>query len=215
MSQSASADGSRRERLITAGREAFGRLPYDEVSISDIAEEAGVAHGLPFHYFKNKRGLYVEVVRSLAGQLRIVQHVPPGLTPEDAIRSVLNRHIDYLQEHPYLLLGPMGASVGLDPQVHHVFDEARWDGALYTLGLFGITEPDETTRLLVQGWLAYIDSVLARWLVQRAPDRELVVDAFLSVLSATLAAAGAAAPDEQTFRPPQRPAETGAPRRSA
>ncbi len=39
---------TRRERVIAAGRDAFGRLLYDDVLISDIADSAGVAHGLHF-----------------------------------------------------------------------------------------------------------------------------------------------------------------------
>jgi AcrR family transcriptional regulator len=170
---------------MEAGREAFGRQAYEDVSLSAVAEEAGVAHGLPFHYFGSKRGLYVEVVRSVADELRIVHAVPPDLAPAEAMRQVLHQHIRYMEKHQHLLLGPMGR-FGLDEQVHEVFDEARWAGAMYALSLVGIDEASPETRLVMNGWLAYMDNVLARWLTDRGVDRTLIVEAFVQVLLATL-----------------------------
>ena len=59
--------GARNEAILQAGVAIFGSVPYDEVSVDDIAARAGVAHGLVFHYFQNKRGLYLWVLRPEAG----------------------------------------------------------------------------------------------------------------------------------------------------
>ena len=181
---------TRRERLIAAGREAFGRLPYDEVSVSDITAEAGVAHGLPFHYFGNKHGLYREVVRSLAAEMRVVHAVPTGLPPDEAVRHLLNRHLNYFERHPHILLGPVRSSLGVDPGIRAVFDDARWDGAVYLLELFGIREPGPVTRLLINGWLSYLDEILARWLTDQIMDRDEMIEALVAALHTTLESAG-------------------------
>lgn len=177
---------TRRERLIAAGREAFGRLPYDEVSISGVAADADVAHGLAFHYFTNKRGFYVEVIRSLAAELRFVHAVPADLPPAAAVRWLTRRHVDYVERHPHILLGPLRHSLGVDPSIRQVFDDARWDGALHVLRLFAVQEPGPVTRLLMHGFMAYQDEILARWLVDRSLDADGVVEVLVAGLRTTL-----------------------------
>ena len=48
-----------KRRLISIAVEVFAENDYDQVTVADIAERAGVAHGLLFHYFKSKRGIYL------------------------------------------------------------------------------------------------------------------------------------------------------------
>jgi AcrR family transcriptional regulator len=52
------ARGERRAALVAVAAELFAHKPYDDIYINDIAEAAGVAHGLLFYHFKDKRGLY-------------------------------------------------------------------------------------------------------------------------------------------------------------
>ncbi|WP_218022230.1 TetR family transcriptional regulator [Nocardia amamiensis] len=44
-----------RQRLLDAAVRLFAERGYDEVAVADIAEAAGVAHGLLYHHFGNKR----------------------------------------------------------------------------------------------------------------------------------------------------------------
>ena len=53
----------RRELILQSAARLFTVLPYSQVSTTDIAREAGITRGLLNHYFTDKRGLYLEVVR--------------------------------------------------------------------------------------------------------------------------------------------------------
>ena len=44
-----------RERLLQAGYAFIAERPFDSVTVDEIADAAGVAHGLLFHYFGTKR----------------------------------------------------------------------------------------------------------------------------------------------------------------
>lgn len=44
----------RREELLAAAVRVFARKGYHTCRVSDIAEEAGVSHGLVYHYFASK-----------------------------------------------------------------------------------------------------------------------------------------------------------------
>src|SRR6516225_12503449 len=65
-----------RERLLQAGYAYFAKRPFDTVTVDEIADAAGVAHGLLFHYFGSKHGLYLEMMRNAAEQLEKI-HLDP------------------------------------------------------------------------------------------------------------------------------------------
>jgi len=53
----------RRNQLLDTALRLFGEKGVENTSIKDIAEEAGVAQGLVYHYFRNKEDLLVEVLQ--------------------------------------------------------------------------------------------------------------------------------------------------------
>ena len=58
-----------RDRLIEAGREAFGTRGYDATSIAEILDAAGVAKGALYHHFDTKAALFDAVLD------RVVQEI--------------------------------------------------------------------------------------------------------------------------------------------
>jgi TetR/AcrR family transcriptional regulator, fatty acid metabolism regulator protein len=48
---------ARREELLAAAVRVFARQGYHTCRVSDIADEAGVSHGLVYHYFASKSAL--------------------------------------------------------------------------------------------------------------------------------------------------------------
>lgn len=64
---------SRRRRIREAAVTVFARKGYHDARVSDIAKEAGVAHGLVYHYFAGKEQLLQDVFR------RTWLHIEQGL----------------------------------------------------------------------------------------------------------------------------------------
>jgi AcrR family transcriptional regulator len=64
---------SRRRRIREAAVTVFANKGYHEARVSDIAAEAGVAHGLVYHYFNGKEQLLNDVFR------RTWLHIEQGL----------------------------------------------------------------------------------------------------------------------------------------
>jgi len=52
---------NRRESIIQAAIEVFGRKDFKSASISEIAQKAGVADGTIYQYFKNKEDLFFSI----------------------------------------------------------------------------------------------------------------------------------------------------------
>src|SRR5258705_12958471 len=60
----AAADG-KREAILAAALELFGRYGYRRTSIDDIARQAGVAKGTVYLYVENKDALFRTLARSV------------------------------------------------------------------------------------------------------------------------------------------------------
>ena len=58
-----------RDRLVEAGRDAFGERGYDATSIAEILDAAGVAKGALYHHFDTKAALFDAVLD------RVVQEI--------------------------------------------------------------------------------------------------------------------------------------------
>ncbi len=52
----------RRQIIIDAAREVFGKKTYDRVSMAEIARTAGIAKSSIYTYFKNQEELYTRIV---------------------------------------------------------------------------------------------------------------------------------------------------------
>ena len=60
---------ARRAQLIALGVEMLATRTLDELSVEDIATEAGISRGLLFHYFASKQEFHLEVARAAAQEL--------------------------------------------------------------------------------------------------------------------------------------------------
>ncbi|MGN0658665.1 MAG: TetR/AcrR family transcriptional regulator [Emergencia sp.] len=49
----------KQDRIINAGLEVFAKNPYRKAPVSEIARAAGISKSLLFHYFRNKKELYL------------------------------------------------------------------------------------------------------------------------------------------------------------
>ncbi len=61
MSTRADAAAEKRRKILDASIHVFARQGFNAGRISDIADEAGVAHGLVYHYFDSKEAILDEL----------------------------------------------------------------------------------------------------------------------------------------------------------
>lgn len=61
MSSRADAAAEKRQRILNAAIHVFAHQGFNAGRISDIADEAGVAHGLVYHYFDSKEAILDEL----------------------------------------------------------------------------------------------------------------------------------------------------------
>ncbi len=57
-----------RDRIIVAAIEVFARSGFHGAKVADIAEQAGIAYGLVYHYFHNKEDILAAIFTERWGQ---------------------------------------------------------------------------------------------------------------------------------------------------
>ena len=164
-----------RERLLRAGYRFIAKRPFDSVTVDEIADAAGVAHGLLFHYFGSKQGLYLEIMRDLAEQLEKVhldQH-PPDVAPEDKLAAFLHRHMDFIRRWPtaYALY----SRGSLSAEVREIWEQSKQRALRIVLRYFEIPQPTRRQLVLARAWLAFFDELVLAWLQTSTIGKESVV----------------------------------------
>jgi TetR/AcrR family transcriptional regulator, fatty acid metabolism regulator protein len=80
----------RRTRIVEAAVHVLARKGYHAARVGDIAAEAGVAHGLLYHYFPSKEALLETIFRETWTELlRALEQVEQGVRPaREQLRQV-------------------------------------------------------------------------------------------------------------------------------
>jgi AcrR family transcriptional regulator len=177
--------GNRRSRLAAAALKLFSEQAYDSVYIDDIADEAGVAHGLVSYYFGSKRNLYVAVLEQVYSDLEVFTR--PQSADGDAaaqIRGVIRRNFEYFRAHPQVVLGLIQASPG-DSSVATIRESVHRAGVTAFLQLLGLP-PDDASPFLrsaLSGCFGFTDQVIVDWLTH---DQDVPVDLVVDLCTKTV-----------------------------
>ena len=80
----------RREQLLEVGLRLFAQRGFGATTIADIASEAGIAHGLVYHYFASKDELLSAILGrfSFLTDLRELMAIAPGRSVHDVLPEV-------------------------------------------------------------------------------------------------------------------------------
>ncbi|GAB2621047.1 TetR/AcrR family transcriptional regulator [Streptomyces capparidis] len=184
----------RREQLLAAALDLFGRRAPDEVSLEDVAAAAGVSRPLVYRYFPGgKRQLYEAAMRSAADELsgRFVE--PATGTPTQRLANVLDRYLAFVDEHDagYAAL-LRGGGVTAAGRAGEIVEQVRRDALHRVLDHLAVPEPSPRLVLAVRSWIASVETVSLAWLDQGkqppAPElRTWLVDHFVGLLVVTAA----------------------------
>jgi AcrR family transcriptional regulator len=204
----------RRERLLAVGMREFTRGAYEEVSTERIAEQAGVAQGLLFHYFKTKRNFWEEVMRRIIDEQETSFGDNTHRDPVRWLREELDLFLFGLTEYP-----PSMLTTGTGTKIDHLaIIGARQDRAAARLiDRIGIEEPSSLLQVAVRGWLGFSLSAGRKWLETPAVSRSQIIALLTEALHSTLEQVALLEPgsvDPAFFRRPRaatrRPGSPGA-----
>jgi TetR/AcrR family fatty acid metabolism transcriptional regulator len=170
------AQEEKRRLILDAAVRVFARKGYHSCRVGDITEEAGVAHGLLYHYFSSKEEVLETVFRDtwtevLDGFTAVEQSDEP---PRDQLRHVAAILLGVWRRNPDLVR-VLVREVARSPQVQskvgelgQAFEAIERIVAGGQAG--GAFRADLEPRLLA--WIFYgaIEEILTGWVLGQLPD---------------------------------------------
>ena len=93
---------ARQTVIIDAAKRVFAVKPFNEVSIRDIAREAGISHASIYRYFPDQQSLFIEAFLQGAGEIgaALERLIENGEMPD--ITKVSDVYVTYLMNNdPY------------------------------------------------------------------------------------------------------------------
>lgn len=186
---------ARRAQLIELGVEMLATRTLDELSVEDIAQQAGISRGLLFHYFSSKQEFHLEVARAAAQELIERTTVDTTLAPVDALRASLTAYVDYVEENPDNYRSLVRGAASGDADMRAIFEQTRATLAgrvIEVVAELGLAMGPRA-ELAVHGWVALAEECTIRWIEKRTIDRDELQDLLTKALPAVVLAAS----DEQ------------------
>ena len=178
MTERSIAQEDRRKLILDAAIRVFAEHGYHGSRVGDIAEDAGVAHGLLYHYFASKedvlRTIFVENWGQLIARFRAVEAShEPAQDKLDGIAKILLRTWRNDPALVTVMVREVARSHELEAQVEdvreafgiiqRVIEEGQASGAF---------RPDVDARLA--SWVVYgaLEEILTGWVLGQLPDSE-------------------------------------------
>jgi AcrR family transcriptional regulator len=194
----------RRQSLLDAGTEILTSKRLSDVSVDEIADRAGVAHGLLFHYFGSKEQFQVEVIRSLYARkaARFLANTEPD--PARWLRRDLEIVVSGLEARPRFALLVGSNDPNASPKLYEL---VRGLQAMlvdrYAVRLEA-APASAVLRLALIGYMAATMAVVATWLDTGQPERSELIAMLVDTFVATIQTASRHDPsltiDPQVFR---------------
>ncbi|MBW1601440.1 TetR/AcrR family transcriptional regulator [Streptomyces sp. JJ66] len=182
----------RRSQLIATALGLFAHRAPEDVTLDDVAAEAGVSRPLVYRYFPGgKQQLYEAALRGAADLLEGCFEEPPAGPPSLRLVNVLDRYLAFVEEHAAGFTALLaGGSVAETSRTTAIVDEVR-RAAADTLALHLQVPPTATrVRLTLRTWIAGVEAASLIWLDEgkqppRAELRDWLVDQFIAQLLTT------------------------------
>ncbi|MDV7355856.1 TetR/AcrR family transcriptional regulator [Rhodococcus oxybenzonivorans] len=185
----------RRAQLIDLGVKMLAQRPLEQISVEEIADQAGVSRGLLFHYFASKHDFHLAIVRHSSSEMLARTapdpYVDDARDPLHILRSVLAAYVDYVSENRGTYVSLLRGTASGDPDMRAVFEETRAmmsERTLEQLPILGV-ERTPAVELAVRGWIAYVEEVTISWLRDPQLTREQLIELNVQALPALAVAA--------------------------
>lgn len=169
-----SKQAARRQAVVDAALRLLAQRDYEQISVREVAESAGVALATLYHYFPSKEHLFAEGLVQWAGTLRsdVTRRPLGGTTPACRLEEALLRSARAFERHPQLARLVNLLEISNEPFARDVL--ARLDAVTMDvyLGLLGDLPHDEAVRV-VRVADAVLDASLRAWSCGRVTMRDV------------------------------------------
>jgi TetR/AcrR family transcriptional regulator, fatty acid metabolism regulator protein len=166
----------RRQQILDAAIRTFAKKGYHASRVADIAEEAGVAYGLVYHYFDSKEAVLEAVFRRMWGML--LTAIDDVIASEDSPREQLRKTAAIVlrswRDYPDVVRVLVREVTRSGDQLQREIEELRqafdtFQGIVERGQAQGVFRTDVDPRLAA--WIVYgaLEEILTGWVLGQLP----------------------------------------------
>jgi len=170
----------KRRVILDAAVRVFARQGFNQCRVSDIADEAGVAYGLVYHYFRSKDevldtlflerwNVMLDVIRDLDGQ---------DLAARDKLHAIASFIVDSYRHDPELMkviIVEVTRAANSFGQTHLQKITEAYEliaGIVARAQAEGVFKDTVTPRFAAMAFYGVIEQVLSGWIFETLPGGE-------------------------------------------
>jgi len=178
---------TRRDQILDAANALFAERGYEEVTIGDVAQNAGVARGLVHHYFGGRKEVYVALVERLTAGREEGLQPSVGRSARARVENSVSRWLDWTEANRTMYLGTIAPGEDIaDPDVRRVVGELVHRAVAQVAALHAdIAEDSPRLRHALECWTGLNRAATRRWLRGEA-TREATHELLASTLEHVL-----------------------------
>jgi TetR/AcrR family fatty acid metabolism transcriptional regulator len=171
----------RRRQILEAAVKVFARKGFHSARVGDVAEEAGIAYGLVYHYFKSKEELLETIFRTTWTEMlaRVREVEEAGVPASEAVRQVTALLLRTWRRDPDLvrvLVREVTRNPHVQKEVHEITAAMEaLEGIIRRGQETGEFNAEMDPRLSAVVFYGALDEVLTGWVLGQLPDKDVDV----------------------------------------
>jgi len=164
------------------------KRPIHELSLDEVAAEAGVSRGLLFRYFPTKTDFHKAVVGAAARRLLRATEPDADAAPADQLRQTLDAYVGYLERRGDLYIALVrGAGGGADYMVE-IYEHTRDVMTQRLTAALGPIERTPALDLVIRGWFSFVEATSLAWRQEKTISRDELLTLLVKTLSSIVSA---------------------------
>jgi TetR/AcrR family transcriptional regulator, fatty acid metabolism regulator protein len=178
MAARADRQADRRRQILAAAVKVFAEKGFHESRVGDIAEEAGIAYGLVYHYFDSKEELLETIFRTTWTEMlaRVREVEEAGVPAAEAVRQVSALILRTWRRDPNLvrvLVREVTRNQHVQQEIEEISEAMEAFERIIRGGQeSGEFRADLDSRLAAVVFYGALEEVLSGWVLGQLPDRD-------------------------------------------
>lgn len=150
----------RRRQLISIGLARIVDTPIQDLSMDEIAAEAGISRSLLFHYFPTKTEFYLACIAAAGRRILRTTAPDPDCSGPDQVHDMVRALVEQIARRRAFWVALVHGHGVADPQVTEVVDSVR---SVSTDRVMAALRLDGASRPVVHAWWAYVEDRALTW----------------------------------------------------
>ena len=178
MAVRADRQADRRRQILEAAVKVFAGKGFHASRVGDVAEEAGIAYGLVYHYFASKEDLLETIFRTTWTEMlsRVREVEGAGVPAAEAVRQVTALLLRTWRRDPDLvrvLVREVTRNQHIQQEIEEIAEAMQALERIVRRGQeTGEFRPELDPRLAAAVFYGALEEVLSSWVLGTLPDRD-------------------------------------------